>query len=61
MTSVGLDDWDVMALIKRRRVLDTALPRNKNLPQICWMNHLALSLSKGAFDSCIPYCVLALY
>ncbi len=46
MSSVGLDDWDDMALIGQRRVLSTALPRNKNLPHTCWMNQLALS-SKG--------------
>ena len=55
--SAGLDDWDAMALIRQRRVLPTALPRNKNLPQTCWMNCLALSPSRGAFDSCIAYCL----
>ena len=38
-SSVGLDDWSTMALIRQSRVLSTALLRNKNLPHTCWMNH----------------------
>jgi hypothetical protein len=53
VASVGLDDCDAMALIGQRRVLSTALPRNKNLPHTCWMNHLALSSNSGASDSCV--------
>ncbi len=53
MSSVGLDDCNAMALIGQRRVLSTALPRNKNLPHTCWMNHLALLTNGGAFNSCM--------
>ncbi len=60
MSSVGLDDWDAVALIGQRRVLSTGLPRNKNLPHTCWMNRLALSSNSSAFDSCAAYCFLAL-
>jgi hypothetical protein len=59
VSAVGLDDWDAMALIEQRRVLSTALPRNKNLPHTWWMNHLALSSNRGAFNSCVAYCFLA--
>ncbi len=55
MSSVGLDDCDAMALVGQRKVLSTALPRNKNLSHTCWMNHLALLSNSGAFDSCGAY------
>ena len=58
---IGLEDWDAMAPIGQRRVLSTALPRNKNLLQTCRMNCLALLSSRGAFDSCVAYCFLAPY
>jgi hypothetical protein len=58
VSSVGLDDCNTMALIGQRRVLSTALPRNKNLPHTCWMNRLALSSNSGTFDSCVAYCFL---
>jgi hypothetical protein len=61
VSSVGLDDCDAMALIGQRRVLSTALPRNKKLPHTCWMNQLALSSNRGAFDSFVAYCFFALY
>ncbi len=61
MSSVGLDDCNAMALIGQRRVLYTALPRNKNLPHTCWMNRLALLSNSGIFDSCAAYCFFALY
>ncbi len=61
MSSVGLGDCDAMALIEQRRVLSTALPRNKNLPHTCWINRLALSFNSGTFDSCVAYCFFAPY
>ncbi len=61
MSSVGLDDFEAMALIGQRRVLSTALPRNKNLPHTCQMNRLALSSNNVAFDSCVVYCFFAQY
>ncbi len=61
MSSVGVDDCDAMALIGQRRVLSTALPRNKNLLHTCWMNHLALSSNNGAFDSCVAHRFFAPY
>ncbi len=56
MSSVGLDDCKAMTLIGQRRVLSTALPRNKNLPHTCWMKRLALTSNNGAVDSCVVYC-----
>ena len=50
-----------MALIGQSRVLSTALPRNKNLPHTCWMNCVALSSNKGAFNSSVVYCFLTPY
>ncbi len=61
MSSVGLDDWDAMALIGQRRVLSTALPSNKNLPHTCWMKCLDLLTNSGAFNSRLAYCFLAPY
>ncbi len=61
VSSVGLDDCNVMVLIGQRRVLSTALPRNKNLPHTCWMNRLALLSNSGAFDSCVAYCFFVPY
>ncbi len=61
MSSVGLDDCDAMALIGQRRVLSTALPRNKNLPHAYWMNCLALSSNSGVSDSCVAYCFIVPY
>ncbi len=55
MSSVGLDDCDAVTLIMQRRVLSTALSRNKNLPHTCWMNCLALLSNSGTFDSCVVY------
>ncbi len=55
MSVVGLDDCNAMALIGQRRVLSTALPKNRNFPHTCWMNRLALLSNKGAFDSCVAY------
>ncbi len=59
MSSLGLDDCDAMALIGQRRVLSTALPKNKNLPHTCWIKRLALSSKNGAFDSCMH--IVSLY
>ncbi len=59
MSSVGLDDCDAMALIGQRRVLSTALLKNKNLPHTCWMNHLALLSNSGVSNSCVAYCSFA--
>ncbi len=46
---------------EQRRMLSTALPRNKNLPHTCRMNCLALLSNSGAFNSCNVYCFFAPY
>ncbi len=50
-----------IALIGLRRVLSTALPRNKNLPHTCRMNCLALLSNNGTSDSCVVYCFFVPY
>ncbi len=61
MSSICLDDYNAMALIGQRRVLSTALLRNKNFPHTCWMNRLALSSNSRVSDSCVAYCFFVPY
>ena len=56
--------WSVWMIVMQQwhwLVLSTTLPRNKNLPHTCWMNHLALSSNRCAFDSCVAYYFLVPY
>ena len=59
MYSVGVADWDVMALIGHRRVESTAWPRNKNLPHTCWMKYFPFLSRSGAVDDWVVYCFFA--
>ena len=49
-----------MALIRHRRVLSTARPRNRNF-HTCSMNFFVLVLTAGDFAACFSYCTLAPY
>ena len=61
VSSVGVADCDVMALIEHIIVLSTALPRNKHFSQTCWINFFPFLSSSGAADGCVAYSFLAPY
>ena len=61
LSIVGFRDWEAMALMGQRSVGSTARPRNRNLPQTCWINFLPFWSRGGDVEGALAYCVRVPY
>ena len=61
VSSVGLADCDVVAMIGHRSVMATALPRKRNFLHTCWVNFFPFASNGGTVEACAAYYFLVLY